>query len=1287
MLYLEFAGRSGNAVTPADFPAPPPGSKNEIGTAGTKEKMVSPAELGRFGNLPSGSPLRRFSRVSQRRMSKEGQNSTVTTEGGAATAPPSERFLDRLGHRLRRLTPLSYRLQGKGTHWMRRAMRKPRTVAEGPNLLPLLIRVLAAFSKIDGVVLEDEIDSSLGFLRNDYPEAVYSELRKLFRHALNEQHDLNAMAGKLSTQLTDERKIMLGVQLYDLISKAGANKEQITSFYAFMTQLGMAAQAIDIVYQLNASDDCDTHVFQRGASPLEALCLGHDGTGDVALKDLAADERLLAFRYHELILLKNLCKRPIVVRGRPLAPGQFCRVYSGQRIVLGEQVLTYQDLVHYFNAKKNVSLPHIYLSVSKDDEVQLEKSRSRDSALDVQFGLRVQVRALKNVDAVLNGVRLKAGAYVEGTLEDKIIFHDDSELSLQDLRRRARALGGRFQLKAHKSEYLVSNNPSLLEEDDILLSPGTGGEVLLKIQCDYENKVGKLEVLQADRPILVGEAPVRNSARLADGDTIRIDTGQLLRCDFSERIIEEERNVISTLEVRDLSHRFREGETALDGISFTAVRGEMICVMGASGSGKSTLMKLLGGQIAPQHGEVLLNGQSLYANLEALKGYISYIPQEDAFDEHLTIEENITFAAAIRAPHLSYRDRGRRIEGKLVELGLTERRKSVVGSPVKKTLSGGERKRLNIGLDMIGGADVFLFDEPTSGLSSKDAEHVIEIIRSMAHNKIVLVTIHQPTSKIFQMFSKSMLLDKGGKLVFFGTPHDMLEYFAQAEHQHEFGTELGGCPACGTTRPEFIFDVLETPLRDLSGDIIYEENSLGQLVPARRYSPDYWRDKYDSFRLLQDVKQVPVRKQAPPALPPSPMRRQNEPIRWRDEWTQLRTLLKRAFISKMRIRGNLLTTIVEAPLLAALIGMVLRYSDSGFYSFAAAYHIPTYLFLGLTVAMFLGLTNSSDDIIRDRMILQRERNLNVRLPYYIFAKFITLALFAAVQCMLFVLIGNAILEVRGMFWPHFFFYFITALGGVALGLLISSVVADGKTAANLVPLILIPNIILGGALIKYEDMNRDLDLIYRVERWFKTDLSPETRSKKDAESEESELKVPFICQFMPMRWSYEALVVSQAKLNPLTSRQEQIQQEIDRLIALKERLPAHNNRLDDLKDVLALLSGLQAEEPNNVDKRLRRVDKVIAGAPLDAADIKSRRGAYSAERLYVNQKVTDLVAKAETEQADYRRANSINVFFGPQKIIAGVEFSVLVFNTVVLAGFCGVALGLLHFALHRQLRT
>src|SRR5213075_828767 len=355
----------------------------------------------------------------------------------------------------------------RSRRWMRRALRKPRSVSEGPNLLPLLIQVLASFSKADGVLLEEEIDSSLGFLRYDYPEAVYSELRQLFRQALYEQQDLSAMAQKLSAQLSTDRKIMLGVQLYDLISQAGLKQEQVVAFYSFMSQMGMAAQAIDIVYQLNASEDSDPSIYQHGASPLESLSFGANGNVDVVVKNLSETDRLMAFRYHELILLKNYSGQNVSVRGRPLVRGGFCRIYPGQRILVGDQVLTYQELATYFNAKKNVSLPQIFVRVRKDvDEVELERARTRDSALEITFGLKVRVKALRDVDAVLNGIKLKAGTQVEAALEDRIIFHNDSEMDLIDLRRRARALGGRFQLKASKSEYLVSNDSSRLEAGD-----------------------------------------------------------------------------------------------------------------------------------------------------------------------------------------------------------------------------------------------------------------------------------------------------------------------------------------------------------------------------------------------------------------------------------------------------------------------------------------------------------------------------------------------------------------------------------------------------------------------------------------------------------------------------------------------------------------------------------------------------------------------------------------------------------------------------------------------------
>ncbi len=376
----------------------------------------------------------------------------------------------------------------------------------------------------------------------------------------------------------------------------------------------------------------------------------------------------------------------------------------------------------------------------------------------------------------------------------------------------------------------------------------------------------------------------------------------------------------------------------------------------------------------------------------------------------------------------------------------------------------------------------------------------------------------------------------------------MLRYFAEAEHQHQFGTDLGACPACGTTRPEFIFDVLETPLRDLSGDIIYEENNRGQLMPARRYSPDFWRDKYEAFRLIQDVKQVPLAARpgaAPPAGPAAKGARADSLARRMDAaahaacaapssascaiaaTSSSRSASRRSSRSSSRRSCAI-------PTAAATIS-------------PRAYHIPTFLFLTLIVAMFLGLTNSADDIIRDRAVLQRERNLNVRLTYYVFAKTVSLGVFALVQCVLFVLIGNYILEIRGMFWPDLAIVFMTAMSGVSLGLVVSSLVADPKTAANIVPLVLIPQIIMGGALIKYEDMNRNLGLVYTFARWFHEHPDRDETQKLD-----SRLQVPFVCEFVAMRWSYEELVVAQAKLNPLTRRQDDAQRQIDAIVARHE---------------------------------------------------------------------------------------------------------------------------------------
>jgi len=316
-------------------------------------------------------------------------------------------------------------------------------------------------------------------------------------------------------------------------------------------------------------------------------------------------------------------------------------------------------------------------------------------------------------------------------------------------------------------------------------------------------------------------------------------------------------------------------------------------------------------------------------------------------------------------------------------------------------------------------------------------------------------------------------------------------------------------------------------------------------------------------------------------------------------------------------------------------------------------------------------------------VLQRERNLDVRLSYYVIAKTLTLGVFALIQCVLFVLIGDYVLQIRGMFWIYLGIMFMTAMSGVSLGLLVSSLVADPKTAANIVPLVLIPQIIMGGALIKYEDMNRNLALLYTLSHWFSEHPSTD-KSKKM----ESKLQVPFVCQFVAMRWSYEEMVLAQAKLNPLTRRQDRTQREIDRIVAKHLQDPAESTRLDDLKETLAVLSGLEASSVSDLDRYLSLVDQILdRKRPFDRTLFKNAIGPITAEQIYVNQKVSDLISNAEMEQSDYRRGNRPNVFFGAEKHYFGIKIGAFVFNTAVLVVSSLGLLALLHWILRKQLEV
>ncbi len=1186
----------------------------------------------------------------------------------------------------------------KWRRWQRRWIRSRRHRTRLTNL-PVLIQVFAGFTKVDGEIEEREIDQALGFLRYDFPEQVYSELRELYREALRQPQDLNEMAKDLAGKLATEDKILLGVQLYALISRADLHKDNLIAFYLFMTNLGIASEAIDIVYQLNTSDleSASPQPVEQGGEPqvhpLETLQIAREQPADVVLPGLSPQHRVVAFRYQELILVKNIGAEPVIMRGRQILQGEFIRLFEAQRILLGEMVLDYQDLVFYFNAKKEVSETRLFVSFGGNGDLFLEKAKSKQSHLELEFGLGITVNVLRQTPGEINGQRLEAKTSLNVTLRDKIVFDDRREIYISDLRRRARVLGSRFDLNPTRSDYRISNNPTLLREGDILLSAETTGELLLHISCDYEQKTGQLEVVKSDRPILIDHFPVKTRAALKDGDTITIGDGQFLRCHFSEGIIEEEKNVVSRLQVEEVRLSYAKKHLALDSVSFSVQRGEMVCVMGPSGCGKSTLLRTLAGQLEPDKGKIRFNGVDLYQSRRKKKRvtpYLAFIPHEEATDPLLSVEENLDFAAAIRAPHLKDADRKRRVDTKLLDLGLSEMRHRWAGDDSEnKTLSGGQRKRLNVGLDMVGICDVYLFDEPTSGLSSKDSEHVLEIIRGLAHNKVVLVSIHQPSSRLFHMFHKAILLDHGGKLAFFGTPQQMLEYFHKVEIEEGMRPDLPSGSTRPTLQPDLIFDVLETPLRDLSGDVVYEEDRRGHLTAARRFSPDFWRDRFQTHHLMAEVLLDEPESDPNPVKPPPFASRSLS-----DEVVQISTLFKRSFLSKLRNRGNLATTLLLAPVLAILIASVLRYSEEGNYNLSTAAHIPTYLFLTLLVGLFLGLMNSAEDILRDRVLLQRERNHRLRASCYVITKIVSLSIFALVQCVFYLLIGGLILSIHGLFWLELLWMGSTAIIGVIIGLFISSIVPNIMTALNIIPLILIPQIILGGALIKYEEMNRGIDLINAARGWFRP---------ADERREASKLEVPGICQLMPLRWSYEGLVISHAEQNPMSAFQNELEGTIESLAQVSELSAEEEQKFDNAKEALAILAGLRAENSRKLRQKLRKLRKASRSGTLNPADfdISAQNGDetwVTAEELYLNEEIQDLFTRAEMERTDYRRKYPPNVFFGAQREYrlawwgnaenggqTGLKIRTVMLDSLVLAGIAVSGIAFVWLSVRRRM--
>ena len=595
--------------------------------------------------------------------------------------------------------------------------------------------------------------------------------------------------------------------------------------------------------------------------------------------------------------------------------------------------------------------------------------------------------------------------------------------------------------------------------------------------------------------------------------------------------------------VENLSYKFREGKAAVDNVSFSVEEGKLIGIMGASGSGKTTLLNLMSGIQKPSSGSVKINGLDVAQNNRDLEGVLGYVPQDDLLIEDLTVFENLYFAACQCFKDMTREETIQLVDHTLSNLGLLEKRELKVGSPFNKVISGGQRKRLNIALELIREPLVLFLDEPTSGLSSRDSENLMDLLRDLTlKGKLIFTVIHQPSSEIFKMFDKVIILDQGGCMAYFGNPVDSVIYFKTLDAQ--INSKQGECPSCGNVNPETIFNIIETMVVD----------EFGKYTEKRKVKPDEWASTFidkHPFVSVPEIKEPPHKNLQRPGL-----------------IKQFQIYFYRDLKSKISNTQYVLLTLLEAPILGFVLSFIIRYipdPDSDIYIFSENENIPIYIFMSLIVSLFLGLTISAEEIFRDRKILKREHFLNLSRNSYLISKVAILILISSIQTLLFVCIANPILAIKGMYFHYWLALFTTAFCANMLGLNISASFNSAITIYIVIPLLIIPMMVLSGAMFSFDKLNRKIGNVD---------------------------KVPLIAEIMPTRWTYEALIVSQFKDNKYS--QTHFTREGDTYYDLeKKRSEAEFNKVHRIKALREALETTFFEYRSNPKNLGNNEDLVI----------------------------------------------------------------------------------------------
>ncbi len=646
--------------------------------------------------------------------------------------------------------------------------------------------------------------------------------------------------------------------------------------------------------------------------------------------------------------------------------------------------------------------------------------------------------------------------------------------------------------------FLESSITTIVDEADVLYISPTNRNLQISKSFILEGLDNEIRVLRlqsintlfyryfgTDELTMNGQTVQNRTHILNQGSTIKTSKSQpVYYSDIISKFLKDELDEKITFKVTDLNYKFSRNTAAIHNVNFIVESGQLFGIMGGSGTGKSTFLNILNGNLTPTSGSVTINTINIHTQKQLIEGVIGYISQDDLLIEELSVYQNLFFNTKLCFNNLNDRAIHKKVISLLSIIGLSDVKDLIVGNPLDQKISGGQRKRLNIALELIREPSVLFVDEPTSGLSSRDSENIIDLLKELTFKgKLVFVVIHQPSSEIFKMFDRLLILDKGGYPIFDGNPIDAVVYFKT--HIHHVNAEERECYACGNVNPEQIFNVIESKVVD----------EYGNLTPHRKTTPQEWNELFLQYKPLINIKEqasnVSISSKRPNKL------------------TQLKVFFERDTLSKIANRQYLLINLLEAPLLALLLAFFVKYlntSSANGYSFFENVNIPQYIFIAVIVALFLGLTVAAEEIHKDKKILKRESFLNLSRSSYLLSKVSILFIISAIQTFTFVVIGNYILEIRGMWMEYWSVLFSMSCLSNIVGLNISSTFNSAKVIYISIPLIIIPQLLFSGVIVKFDKLNPVLS---------------------------SSNEVPWLGNIMPTRWAYESIAVGQSIDNKL----------------------------------------------------------------------------------------------------------------------------------------------------------